>query len=307
MNPRGNLVFDRKGNLYGTTQNGGTFGCGTVYELVRSRSAWTENVLHNFPCDGSDGLGPLSGVIFDDVGNLWGVTVGGGSAAWGTVFRLTPPSTAGGSWTETVVYNFQGGNDGEEPFSGMVYAGNNKFYGFTPYGGSNGWGVFYEVTASGTERVLHTFGVSDGQAPDAVPILDSLGNVYGTTNVAGPGGNGTVFKFTPPTSGVHWLETGLFSFNGTDGNSCQGIVFDSAGNLYGSSFGGGTSGNGVIFELTPPASGSTWTQTVLHNFAGGSADGAQVWAAPILVNGVLYGVTHDGGVAGQGVVFAITP
>ncbi len=312
-NPRGNILRDKNGNLYGTTQNGGSYGCGTVYELsppAQAGSKWAETILHDFDCTqgATDGADPTAGVIFDDAGNLWGTTSGGGTAGLGTVFELASPSTSGGTWTETVVYNFQGNPDGSEPFGTLVYAGHNKFYGLTPYGGSDGHGTFYEVWSDGTEKVIHSFlNKEDGGSPAGTPILDGHGNVYGSDNSGGSTGNGVVFEFTPPTGDTGWTGKILYDFLGTDGSSCQGLVFDSTGALYGSTWGGGSAGFGTVFQLTPPTSRGQWSETVLHNFAGPPSDGQSVWTAPVVVDGVLYGVTYKGGAENMGTVFAVTP
>jgi uncharacterized repeat protein (TIGR03803 family) len=313
-NPRGNLLADRKGNLYGVTQDGGTFGCGTVFELTpptQSGAVWTESVLYSFNCiNGNlDGAGPAAGVIFDNAGNLYGTTVGGGTVGDGTVFRLTPPSTAGSSWTETVLHSFIGPPDGANPFGSLTFDGHNAFYGFTPYGGTSGTGALYQVTSAGHEVILHNFqDRQDGGFPVTAPLLDSLGNLYGSANGGGTTNNGIVFEFLRPTSSAqHWTESVLHNFTGADGSSCQGLIFDSTGTLYGTTWAGGSSGFGVVFKLTPPSSGGSWTQQVLHSFIGGASDGSFVWTSPVLVNGTLYGVTHWGGTANQGAVFAVTP
>jgi uncharacterized repeat protein (TIGR03803 family) len=310
-NPRGTLTRDHNGNLYGSTQVGGTFGCGTVFELsppATAGGAWTESVLYSFDCiNNSDGAGPLAGVVFDNLGNLYGTTEGGGVHGLGAVFKLTPPSTAGGAWTETLLHSFQGSHDGDEPFYGLTFAGHGTFYGFTSYGGSSGKGTFYQITASGKETVLYAFHDGpDGGVPSGAPILDASGNVYGTANVGGATGNGVVFQMTPPAVvGQPWTETVLHSFSVTDGFSPSGVTFGPSGVLYGTSWGGGTTGTGVVFELTPPTSGGSWTETVLHDFNG--SDGQSVWAAPTLFGGTLYGVTHLGGTKNAGTVFAVTP
>jgi uncharacterized repeat protein (TIGR03803 family) len=312
--PRGTLTRDHNGNLYGTTQSGGAFGCGTIFELSPPATiggAWTESVLYSFNCINGqvDAANPLAGVVFDNFGNLYGTAEGGGTFGLGAIFKLTPPSTSGGAWTETVLHNFSSGHDGAEPFYGITFAGHGIFYGFTPYGGIFGNGTFYQMTAGGKETVLYTFRNStDGGAPSGAPVLDALGNVYGTANVGGATNDGVVFEFTPPAViGQPWTETVLYSFSFTDGFSPSGVTFGPSGVLYGTSWGGGdTSSDGVVFELIPPTSGGSWTELVLHSF-NGSGDGQSVWAAPVLVNGTLYGVTHIGGTKNAGTVFAVTP
>jgi uncharacterized repeat protein (TIGR03803 family) len=313
-NPRGTLARDHNGNLYGTTQVGGTFDCGTVFELSPPAivgGAWTESVLYSFDCvnnNPNDGAAPLAGVVFDNLGNLYGTTENGGTQGEGVVFKLTPPSTSGGAWTETLLHSFHSGHDGAEPFYGLTFAGKGIFYGFTSYGGGSERGTFYQITAGGKETVLYTFHDGpDGGFPSGEPVLDASGNVYGTANIGGATGNGVVFEMTPPAiPGQPWTDNVLYSFSGTGGSSPSGVVFGPSGVLYGTSWGGGTTDDGVVFELTPPTSGGSWTESVLLDF-NGNGNGQSVWAAPILLNGTLYGVTHTGGPTNAGTVVAVTP
>ncbi len=309
--PRGTLTRDHDGNLYGTTQIGGQSGCGTVFELsppAISGGAWTESVLYSFKCSSTDGSGPLGGVVFDELGNLYGSTEGGGVQGLGTVFKLTP-STSGGTWTEAQLHSFRGdAHDGDEPFYGLTFAGHGTFYGFTSYGGASGSGTFYQITTRGKETVLYTFQDGlDGGAPTGEPILDASGNVYGTANVGGATNNGVVFEFTlPVVTGQPWTETVLYSFSGSDGSSPSGVTFGPSGVLYGTTWVGGTNNDGVVFELAAPTSGGSWTESTLLELDG-KGDGASVWAAPALFNGTLYGVAIGGGTEGAGTVFAVTP
>jgi uncharacterized repeat protein (TIGR03803 family) len=207
------LIFDKNGNLYGTTLEGGDYGCsasgcGTVFELTPTAGGgWTETVLLNF--NGSDGSGPQAGLIFDAAGNLYGTTVGGGTNCppfgCGTVFELTP--TAGGGWTEKVLHSFGNGTDGANPFAGLIFDAAGNLYG-TTYGGgtyrcgASGCGTAFELTpaagGSWTETVLYSFSRgNDGFEPEAGLIFDSAGNLYGTTAVGGTYDGGTVFELTP--------------------------------------------------------------------------------------------------------------
>jgi uncharacterized repeat protein (TIGR03803 family) len=176
------LIFDHAGNLYGTTQQGGTYGFGTVFELTsRAGGGWTENVLYSFGANGTDGVEPYAGLIFDDAGNLYGTTFVGGTYNGGTVFELTPQ--AGGGWTEKVLHSFGNGTDGFQPYAGLIFDGTGNLYG-TTYGGA---GAVFELTpqAGGgwTEKVLHRFNSNgtDGYLPLGGLILDAAGNLYGTT------------------------------------------------------------------------------------------------------------------------------
>ncbi len=324
--PLAGLIFDAAGNLYGTTGAGGTYDYGTVFELTPAAGGgWTETVLHNFNYNVTDGYYPYAGLIFDAAGNLYGTTSQGGTYGygWGTVFELTP--AAGGGWTEKVLHSFPdyNGTDGTSPYAGLIFDAAGNLYGTTSQGGTYIFrGTVFELTpAAGggwTETVLHSFGNgADADSPQAGLIFDAAGNLYGTTVEGGTGSNcifgcGTVFELTPAAGGG-WTEKVLYSFNanGTDGYyPYAGLIFDAAGNLYGTTRYGGTSsgcapyGCGTVFELTP-AAGGTWTETVLHNFGNGT-DGATPLAGLIFdAAGNLYGTTSSGGTYGYGTVFEL--
>ncbi|MFZ0793989.1 MAG: choice-of-anchor tandem repeat GloVer-containing protein [Candidatus Korobacteraceae bacterium] len=265
-NPSGDLVFDATGNIYGTTFNGGNYsdcaplGCGTLYQLAKSGGVWTEDIIHIFT-GGTDGQHPDSGVIFDPAGNLYGTAVGNpnqnGNNA-GLVFQFVP---SGGGWTENVLYQFQpGGQDGEYPYAGLVFDPAGNLYGTTTVGGSNGGGIFYELSPSGSDwnfTSQYSFprpGFATAGGPYEALIRDGAGNLYGTTATDGANGFGAVFKLTPSNGG--WIYTSLHDFNFNDGYYPLNVVMDARGNLYGiTSYGGNTSdcqyGCGVIFEITP--------------------------------------------------------
>jgi uncharacterized repeat protein (TIGR03803 family) len=200
------LILDAAGNLYGTTRAGGTGcggnGCGTVFELIpTSGGGWKEAVLHAFDNNGIDGDPPGWGTLaMDRAGTLYGTTAGGGCCG-GVVFKLTPQTD--GHWKETILYDFKGGASGFGPGAGVVMDKAGNLYGTTVYGGSSscGCGVVYKLapTAKGkwTYTVLHTFTGNDGAQPDANLILDSQGNLYGTTATGGANGGGVVFELTP--------------------------------------------------------------------------------------------------------------
>ena len=176
-------------------------------------------------------------------GNLYGTTYFGGAHGFGTVFKVTP----GG--TETVLYSFAGGNDGEHPYAGVIQGSDGNFYGTTYQGGASGYGTVFKLTPSGIETVLYTFagGSSDGAYPEAGVIQGSDGNFYGSTLQGGASGLGLVFKLTP--SGT---ETILHAFAGaSDGaNPTANLVLGSDGNLYGSTSAGGSSGDGTFFKVS---------------------------------------------------------
>jgi uncharacterized repeat protein (TIGR03803 family) len=313
--PYAGLIFDSAGNLYGTTNKGGVYGVGTVFELTREAGGGlTETVLHSFDDDGKDGSYPYAGLIFDSAGNLYGTTFLGGAYNGGTVFELTPK--AGGGWKEAVLHSFNpGGKDGFNPYAGLIVDANGNFYGTTVDGGAYGGGAVFELTrgAGGRwrETVLHSFnpGAADGSGPYGGLVLDKAGNLYGTTSAGGAYDYGTVFKLTSQAGGG-WREKVVHSFNndGKDGfNPYAGLTFDALGNLYGTTLYGGIYNVGAVFELTHNA-GKGLTEKVLHSFDDNGSGGDGPYAGVIFdASGNLYGTTFYGGAYGDGMVFELTP
>jgi uncharacterized repeat protein (TIGR03803 family) len=260
----------------------------------------TFSVVHNFT-GGSDGGNPLNGFTLDASGNIYGTASAGGASNYGVVFKV---NTSG---VETVLHSFSGGMDGANPDGFLVRDKAGNFYGTTTGGGAFGAGTVFGITATGKEAVLYSFaGGADGADPEAGLALDAAGNLYGTT-IAGGLGNGTVFKLTHPKSGTKWTEQVLYGFGtGEDGTiPVAGVTLDAAGNVYGTASAGGAYGYGTIFELTP--SGSTWTETILHNFEDGD-DGGVPYAGLIADKaGNFYGAATEGGTGGGGAVFKLTP
>jgi uncharacterized repeat protein (TIGR03803 family) len=272
------LVFDHAGNLYGVTTEGGASNNGTVFELSQgSNGTWSVTTLHSFD-GGKGGSTPLGGLVFDNSGNLYGTTKLGGSAGFGLVFRL---SKSGSAWTETVMHNFSAGGDGRYPSGNLVFDTAGNLYGTTQGGGafSNGTeysgGTAYQVSPKSgggwTEKVMHSFGNgTDGVSPRANLTLDKAGNLFGTAIKGGTNNQGMVFELSP--SGGSWNETMVYSFNssnGSDGWYPQGgLIFDKAGNLFGTTlFGGPGLGGGAIFELSPQTGGG-WSETSIFGFFG---------------------------------------
>jgi uncharacterized repeat protein (TIGR03803 family) len=326
------LIFDAAGNLYGTTAGGGNFtgycsqlGCGTVFELTPNGSGgWTETVLYSFCSQRNctDGSNPAGGLIFDAAGNLYGTTEYGGDFSsdcafysfhgCGTVFELTP--NGHGGWTRTALHTFcsqQYCADGANPAAGLIFDGGGNLYGTAEYGGE--WGLVFEFSPNGsggwTETVLHYFGNSpDGAVPYAGLIFDG-GTLYGTTKYGGQSacegiGCGTVFE----VSGRSERVLHSFSNNGTDGFYPVAGVIVAGGNVYGTTFYGGPSGQcppngcGVVFEVTPGG-----TETVLYDFSPtGDPDGDHPQAGLISdAAGNFYGTTPVGGDDNAGTVFEL--
>jgi uncharacterized repeat protein (TIGR03803 family) len=288
--------------------------------------AQTEKVLYSF--SKSDGLLPYSGVVFDTAGNLYGTTFAGGNGTVGVVYELSP--SADGGWTQKVLHTFTStGTDGFDPYATPILDVAGNLYGTTGFGGVNGFGTVYEMvpTAGGAwmEKVIHSFNTTNGEFPQAGLISDSAGNLYGTTSHGGSSsttgacsygvsitGCGTAFQLKRKP-GVGWVEKVLYNFNrsGTEAyDPIAGLVFDSAGNLYGTTVSGGTYGYGTVFKLSPTAS-STWTETILHSFNLDGTDGAYPGTGGLIfdASGNLYGTTVTGGSGAnpEGTVFELTP
>ena len=304
--PESSLVFDAAGNLYGTTLYGGTWRVGTVFKLAPAGNGqWTESIIYNF---GTNASLPTSGVVFDSAGNLYGEASLGVGAGEGVVYELSPAGN--GTWTETIVYNFSAPGDGVFPFGDLAIDDSGNLYGTTGNGGSVDKGTVFRLSpgAGGwTETILYDFSADrDGNGPSGV-TLDSAGNLFGTTYRGGMHKGGRLFELSP-ASGL-WQETVIHDFGwAIDGACPRGRpVIDSAGNLYGATYGGGTSGEGIVYELSP-ITGGGWKEKILHQFPYDAFDGFFPESGPILDSlGNLYGVTPDGGKLGVGVAYRITP
>lgn len=279
-------------------------------------AAGTFSTIHSFV--GPDGATPESGVpVFDRSGALYGTSTLGGTHNNGVVFKLTPPVTPGGAWTETVIYSFTGGSDGGTPIGGLIFDNSGTLYGTTQYGPGEfaGNGTVFKLTPPGktggtwTHTTLHTFIGSDGSRPIANMIFDRFGALYGTTYVGGAQNSGTVFKLTPPIApSGKWAETVLYSFPGPNHvGPSVGLIFDDLGALYGTTTNGGARSGGTVFKLAPPApGGSAWVESDLHAFSG--SDGEEPLGSLIFDSrGALYGTTLQGGADGFGLVFKLTP
>jgi uncharacterized repeat protein (TIGR03803 family) len=310
MNPLGGVIFDGAGNLYGTTSRG-ALGSGTVFTLIPGADGkWKLKVLHTFV--GTTGGVPSAGLVFDLAGNLYGTTAEGGTHEAGTVFELAP--VANGKWEFKNLHSFNpNGHDGTNPLAALTLDANGNLYGTTHDGGTKGDGVVFELTPSSngkwTEKLLHTFNPGngrDGGGSDAPIIIDSNGNVFGTTEGGGKDRfYGVVFKLALNSQGK-WQESILHSFtDGNDGGEPNaGLTLDASGNLYGTAASGGNTG--VVFKETLGSNGK-WKHSVLHVFKNGS-DGAAPYAGLIFdTAGNLYGTTKEGGANSLGTVFTVTP
>jgi uncharacterized repeat protein (TIGR03803 family) len=285
--PSAGVIRDAAGDLYGISGAGGTSNAGVLYKLEASGR---ETVLYSFP-GGSSGSNPAGGLIRDAAGNLYGTTLYGGTADYGVVYEL---DTAG---QETVLHSFSE-LDGALPLAGVIRDSAGNLYGTTFSGGPADAGVVFKLDTAGNETVLYGFtGKADGNHPVAGLVRDSAGNLYGTTNTGGAANAGVVYKLE-----ANGQEKVLYSFTGgaDGGHPDAGVIRDAAGNLYGTTYYGGTGyGYGVVYKLDTQGQ-----ETVLYSFMGG-ADGRYPQAGVTRdAAGNLYGTTVQGG-AGFGVVFKL--
>jgi len=312
--PEAGVTLDRGGNLYGTTSGPG-FG-GDVYRLTNQGGDWVFSPLYHFT-GGMGGASPYAKVVFGPDGTLYGTAIAGGDPTCGqcgVAFNLRPPAAAvcGArlcSWSETVLYAFQGGNDGLSPGSGdLVFDQAGALYGMTTYGGSScDCGTVYKVTPGGgswTESVLHRFSNAEGQTPYGGVIFDSTGKLYGTTSLD-VHYDGSVFQLAPAGGG--WTITTIHGFTGPSdgGYPISGLISDALGNFYGTTSDQGPNGGGTVFELTP--AGASWAFRVLYSFTG-NGFGSVGPDGDLLMDGAgnLYGTTNATGAHNAGTVFKLT-
>jgi uncharacterized repeat protein (TIGR03803 family) len=348
--PAAGVVLDAKGNLYGTTALGGSFSKGTVYELMSNGGQWTEKVLYNFCHPGmhcSDGSLPISKLASDSAGNLYGTASEGGlysepnsGIGNGVVFELTPQQD--GTWTETVLYNFQGGWDGDYPQGGsLLFDKDGSLYGTTLGGGGTGVfgygnGTVFELSPASngqwTEQVLADFcflaglcnpSEGEGANPQDGLVFDSGGNLFGVTRIGPPKfgeglpeyGYGTVFELGP-TSSDYWSQSWPYNFQSgpTDGATPMGaLTIDSSGAFYGTTSAGGNStgspDSGTVFKLALGTDGK-WHNSILYNFCAlpVCADGSHPTTGVVFdQSGNLFGTTLNGGKLDAGIVFKLEP
>jgi uncharacterized repeat protein (TIGR03803 family) len=305
-----NLVADSAGNLYGTSEEGGSNCggvCGTVFELSPLDSgAWTEQVIHSF--DGTTGTEGQTSLAVDGYGNLYGIATYGGTYGYGVVFEMTPSS--GGAWTYTVLHNFKY-VEGSYPVGGLILDASGKLYGVTQDGGAYGYGTVFQLRKSSggawIEKVLHSFNKADGWNPSKALVMDAVGNLFGTTYNGGANSAGTVFELEQGT-GDTWQEKVIHSFfpsPSTDGSNPDGGVIIFSGTLFGTTYHGGAYGWGTVFQLVKESTG--WRETIIHSFNQDGIDGATPRANLTPVASNLYGTTTVGGASYDGTVFELTP
>ncbi len=306
-----NVVFGADGGLYGSTFNGASDSCdsgecGIVFKLQPGVTAcktalcpWNETILHAF--DGNSGAGPVGTLIFDQQGNIFGATTAGGFQNGGVVYQLV----SGNNYLVKIVWSPYG-----YPGSGVTLDNAGNLFGSTFVGGNNRGSVFKLTQSGGAWFGMNIYDFTngdDGGYPWAGVIFDQAGSLYGATSTGGSGNGGTVFQMTHSDSG--WSLSTLYSFAGpNNGQMVVGpvgnLVFDQAGNLYGTTVADGANKLGAVFKLTPSNGG--WTYISLHDFTGG-ADGAYPFSNLVFdAQGNIYGTASSGGGSGLGVVFEIS-
>jgi len=293
--PYAGVIVDGEGNLYGTTVRGGDstcsapLGCGVVFKIDRYGN---QTVLHSF-ATGGDGESPYGGLVRDRAGNLYGTAEeGGGSSNYGAIFEVSP------SGQERVLYRFKGKADGAFPFGTLLIDNNGTLYGTTSQFGTSGAGTVFRRNTLG-QFAPWSLQAAMGESPFGGLVRDAAGNLYGASAYGGAYGVGSIFKVSPTGH-----ESILYTFqNGSDGGTPYGaLIRDAAGNLYGTTLIGGTSGWGTVFELT-----TSNQLVVLYSFTGGWDGGNPYGGLTMDAAGNLYGAAPAGGATGNGVVFKITP
>lgn len=304
------LEVDRAGNIYGSTVLGGDFGGGTVFQLTHTPGGWMHSVLYSFT-GGADGGEPYKGVTLDRHGNLYGTAVTGGSGSCeggcGVVYKLT---NSGGTWAQSVIHAFTGGDDGSGPGARVTLDRNGDVYGMAPTGGANGLGTIYKIHPHRGEwifQVIHTFtGGPDGSSGSAGRMMLSHGRLYGAATTGGQYGSGVIFELTPTPVG-EWDFRVLYPFHGQpDGSFPYGALARAAsGRFYGTTYYGGDNGIGAVYELTPRFVGE-WDERVLYSFQKGTDGNSPISNVVFDAIGNLYGTTSEGG-SGSGTMFKLTP
>ena len=305
--PYGGLVQDARGNLYGTTNNGGGNGSGSVYKLTNGQLGWLFTALVVFRHD-DNGFSPAARLTLGPDGAFYGTTAYGGypggcgGYGCGTIFRLNP-----GGVGRTVLYRFSG-PDGNWPLGALAFDSAGNMYGTTEMGGTVGNGTLFKLVRNGnqwTYSVIYNFDDVHGAAePVAGVVIDSAGNLYGTSLEGGDSDFGVVYELSPSSGG--WSSRVLHSFSagyGDGGWPNAGLIMDAAGNLYGATAGGGSGYSGTAFELSP--SGNNWNYATICNLTGpGNLPGPR-GSLVMDASGNLYGATYSAGAYGQGSVFKV--
>jgi hypothetical protein len=322
--PTSPTMVDAAGDVYGAVANGGALNGGIVYELSPSTQSWKYDIIHAF--NGNDGSYPDSALTIDAAGNLYGTTVSGGpggsgqtTEGAGVVYELLPQPAGRWKGKTLYVFNVAESLNPNSPYAPVLIGADGTLYGTTKSGGvecskggSQGCGTAFALTPSHHSKlaVLHDFYETDadGYFPTTGLIADAAGNLYGAVQGGGAQMGGVIYELSPSSSGA-WTETILRTFvpGGADGYGPSGLVFDKAGNLYGTQSGGGRYGGGVAFVMRQAPSG-TWSYAVIYNF-GRNQDASGPVAGSLVFDGAgnLYGTTEFGGEDNVGAVYELMP
>jgi uncharacterized repeat protein (TIGR03803 family) len=304
------LVRDDAGNLYGTSVQGGDHASGTVWQLhPNGDGSWTHTVLYSFT-GGADGAEPYKGVTLDSAGNLYGTAVTGGGGACeggcGVAYKLI---NAGGTWTQTVIHQFAGTDDGSGPGARLTLDDSGTVYGMAPTGGTFGAGTIYEMKPGKRGykfTVIHPFtGGADGAGGSAGALVLQGGNLYGAATSGGSAGEGTLYELRRKPKGG-WAFHLLYAFKDQPdgGFPYGGLAFDALGNIFGTTYYAGIYDVGTVYELSPRKAG--WNERVLYSFRGGADGAGSIGNVSFDGAGNIYG-TASGGGAGLGVIFKLAP
>ena len=292
-------------------------------------NAQSFRTLQQFTNLNGDVSNPNSPLVADSQGNLYGTTINGGASKQGIVFELSPPAGGSGPWKETILYTFTGGADGGNPQGAVALDAAGNIYGTTFNGGANSstdGGVIYQLSYSPRsnswiETVLFDFSTTTtavGFNPTGAVVFDSAGNLYGVTQSGGAGmaqfcgdpGCGVAFQLQPATTpGGSWTYNDIHDFlvKSSDGTTPVGVTVGKQGELYGTTLAGGK-GDGIVFKLTAPASGSgQWNERLIYSFLPTGGDGGTPNTVTVGKGGALFGTTQRGGSLNHGTVFELTP
>ena len=305
----GSLIADANGDLFGMTTAGGADDDGVVFEIVKTPHGYASTPTTLFSFTGADGQFPYGSLIIDSAGDLLGTTGRGGTVGDGTVFEIakTPHGYVG---APTTLVNFTGA-DGQAPNADLIADARGDLFGTTGAGGADGDGTVFEIVktphgyAAGP-TTLASFTDANGSLPLGSLVADAAGDLFGTTASGGAEGDGTVFEIVKTPHGYASAPTTLVSFTGADGKYLYGgLIIDAAGNLFGTTWGGGAHGDGTVFEIARTKHGYAATPTTLISFKGGNGDSLRgtLYADAA---GVLFGTTTGGGPNFAGTVFEIT-
>jgi uncharacterized repeat protein (TIGR03803 family) len=306
--PRAGLIADAAGDLFGTTSTGGANSEGTVFEIANTATGYASTPTMVATFNGANGGGPNAGLVANAAGDLFGTTEGGGTTSYGTVFEI---AFANGSYasTPTTLVSFNSTN-GAYPYAGLVADAAGDLFGTTVGGGTDNDGTVFEIacnngTYASTATTLVTFNSADGQDPYAGLIADTAGDLFGTTQGGGANGDGTVFEIVKTNGTYASTPTTLATFNGSDGAYPKnGLIFDAAGDLFGTTQAGGASNLGTVFEIAN--NGGSYASTPITVFSFNGIDGAAPNGLIANAAGDLFGTTADDGPNADGTLFELS-